>query len=282
VAEIEGDRPWLKFIDQATDQLGMARPPEETDVLADSTAPEVRIPHPEDPKRVKGQPRILIGPIASANKLLKNPAKRDELRRRFGVKAVEMEGSGIADATWNHEVGYLIVRGICDYCDSNKGDDWQEYAALIAAAYTRALLESIPRQFPDAGLNRETHTTPHSSPSEPLLPGCSHPFWQHMSQRHDATQIVFEVKNVKRSDVRYVDQVASYLMPSLGCLGFLVSRIPAGESMIQRAVDVFQAERKVILFLCDDDLERMLNLKEAGDDPTGIIKERYDAFIVLT
>jgi tetratricopeptide (TPR) repeat protein len=55
-----------------------------------------------------------------------------------------MESSGIADATWNHEVGYLVVRGICDYCDSNKGDEWQEYAALVAAAYMRALLESMP------------------------------------------------------------------------------------------------------------------------------------------
>lgn len=110
----------------------------------------------------------------------------------------------------------------------------------------------------------------------------SHPFWQRVSQRHDATQIVFEVKNVKRLDVRYVDQVASYLTPGLGHLGFLVSRSPAGESMVHRAVDVFQAERKVVLFLCDDDLEQMLDLKEAGDDPTELIKQRYDAFITLT
>ncbi|MFB0538104.1 MAG: response regulator transcription factor [Anaerolineae bacterium] len=109
-----------------------------------------------------------------------------------------------------------------------------------------------------------------------------HPFWQRVSQRHDATQIVFEVKNVTRLDVRYVDQVASYLTPGLGRLGFLVSRIPAGESMLQRAVEVFQAERKVILFLDDDDLEKMLNLKEVGDDPTELIKQRYDAFIALT
>ncbi len=54
------------------------------------------------------------------------------------------EASGIADATWNHEVGYLVVRGICDYCDSHKNDEWQQYAAVVAAAYTRALIESMP------------------------------------------------------------------------------------------------------------------------------------------
>jgi hypothetical protein len=108
-----------------------------------------------------------------------------------------------------------------------------------------------------------------------------HPFWQRVSQRHDAAQIVFEVKNVKRLYVRYVDQVAGDLTPGLGHLGFLVSRTPVGKPMIQRAVDVFQTDRKVILFLCDDDLEQMLNLKEMGDDPTELIKQRYEAFIVL-
>jgi tetratricopeptide (TPR) repeat protein len=72
--------------------------------------------------------------------LLKDPEKRDELLARFGVRAVEMEGAGIADAAWDGEVGYLVVRGICDYCDEIKGYDWQEYAAIIAAAYARAVL----------------------------------------------------------------------------------------------------------------------------------------------
>lgn len=110
----------------------------------------------------------------------------------------------------------------------------------------------------------------------------SHPLWQRVSQRHDATQIVFEVKNVKRLYVRYVDQVASYLTPGLGRLGFLVSRSPAGAPMVQRAVEVFQTDRKVVLFLCDDDLEKMFKLKERGDDPTELIKQRYDDFTALT
>jgi nucleoside phosphorylase len=38
----------------------------------------------------------------------------------------------------------LVIRGICDYCDPNKDDAWQDYAAIVAAAYMRALIESIP------------------------------------------------------------------------------------------------------------------------------------------
>ncbi len=142
VAEIEGRRPWLKYLDR----VKAVRPPAASDILYNSTDPTQPIPHPPDSQREPGRPRIFTGPIASANKLLKNPLKRDELRDRFGVKAVEMEGSGIADAAWQHEVGYLVVRGICDYCDIHKGDDWQAYAAFAAAAYTRALIESIPAQ----------------------------------------------------------------------------------------------------------------------------------------
>ncbi|NES21332.1 MAG: hypothetical protein F6K41_20970 [Symploca sp. SIO3E6] len=144
VDELTEKKPWLKFIDQALLPKGQQRPSFETDILVSSTNFEQTVEHPQDSKRQNGEPRVFLGPIASADTLLQNPIKRDELRDKFGVKAVEMEGSGIADATWNYEIGYLVVRGICDYCDSNKNDDWQPYAAAVAAAYTRALLESMP------------------------------------------------------------------------------------------------------------------------------------------
>jgi hypothetical protein len=91
----------------------------------------------------QGAGLTFMGPIASGNILLKDPVSRDRLRDQHGVKAVEMEGSGIADATWEHGVGYLVVRGICDYCDSNKNDEWHVYAAIVAAAYARAVIERM-------------------------------------------------------------------------------------------------------------------------------------------
>lgn len=144
VEELMGNKPWLKFIDRALLPEGAQRPSKDTDILISSTNLEQIIEHPQDLKRRNNEPKVFLAPIASANILLKNSLKRDQLRDKFGVKAIEMEGSGIADATWNYEVGYLVVRGICDYCDSKKNDDWQSYAAAVAAAYTIALLESIP------------------------------------------------------------------------------------------------------------------------------------------
>lgn len=143
-SELEGIRPWSRHIKQAMNKLHIERPPGASDILVSSTDPTKVISHPNDPGRLYNQPRVHIGPIASANRLLKNPLQRDAIRDRFGVKAIEMEGSGIADDTWIYEVGYLVVRGICDYADANKNDMWQEYAAIVAAAYTRALLEVVP------------------------------------------------------------------------------------------------------------------------------------------
>jgi nucleoside phosphorylase len=132
--EHEGKRPWVDLLRRGNKLKNSARPGEETDVLLGGAA------HPVDPDRVPGEPRIFHAAIASSGVLLKDPVKRDRLRDRFGVRAVEMEGAGIADAAWAGEVGYLVVRGICDYCDQNKGYLWQEYAAIAAAAYARAVL----------------------------------------------------------------------------------------------------------------------------------------------
>ncbi|CAG1000765.1 5'-methylthioadenosine/S-adenosylhomocysteine nucleosidase [Gammaproteobacteria bacterium] len=145
VGELKGGRPWLDHIQQICDRLQWSRPPESTDLLVSSQDETVVIPHPADPRRVAGQPRVFYGSIASANTLLKNPGKRDDLLRdQLHAKAFEMEGSGVADAAWEYEVGYLVIRGICDYGDSRKNDDWHCYAAAVAAGYARALLESIP------------------------------------------------------------------------------------------------------------------------------------------
>lgn len=138
-----GARPWDEHIEQVLTLLRWKRPPDSTDLLAASDDPSVILKHPKDILRIKRCPRVFIGSIASSNTLLKSPKRRDLLRDSFGVKAVEMEASGTADAAWMSQAQHFVVRGICDYCDSRKGDDWQNYAAAVAAGYVAALLMSI-------------------------------------------------------------------------------------------------------------------------------------------
>jgi nucleoside phosphorylase/tetratricopeptide (TPR) repeat protein len=156
--KIAGQCPWVAHIARAKDLEGVARPAPAMDVLyAWTKAPDGsatkghRIRHPRDDQRRQGEPRVFLGPIASSNSVQKDPFKRDALRDKYGVKAVEMEGSGVADASWVAGVGYLVVRGTCDYCDPEKNDIWRGYAAVIAAAYARALLEAIPAAHPSSG-----------------------------------------------------------------------------------------------------------------------------------
>ncbi|KAL4909946.1 hypothetical protein BDW74DRAFT_186277 [Aspergillus multicolor] len=51
----------------------------------------------------------------------------------------QMEAAGLMD-----QLPCLVIRGICDYCDSHKNNNWQRYAALAAAAYVKAFLELVP------------------------------------------------------------------------------------------------------------------------------------------
>jgi nucleoside phosphorylase len=38
----------------------------------------------------------------------------------------------------------LVIRGICDYSDTHRNNEWQGYAAMAADAYTKDLLCRIP------------------------------------------------------------------------------------------------------------------------------------------
>lgn len=100
------------------------------------------IDHPVDGNRAL-EPYLFSGKIASSNTVLKDPRKRDKLKKEHDAYAIEMEASGIADTTWEAGIGYFVVRGISDYCDSHKNNIWHKYAALAAAAYTRALIEKV-------------------------------------------------------------------------------------------------------------------------------------------
>jgi nucleoside phosphorylase len=84
-------------------------------------------------------PFIHYGLIASGNQVMKDSVTRDRLAQQYGILCFEMEAAGLAN-----EIPTLVIRGICDYCDSHKHKDWQGYAALTAAAYARVLLSRLP------------------------------------------------------------------------------------------------------------------------------------------
>ena len=137
-----GDRPWESWVVHGLKTYAdAARPSDASDVLHNGL--EV-VTHPADLRRRVGHPRVHRGAIASADTLQKNPAQRDMLRDTWDVRAIEMEGSGFQNAAWMLGKDVMVIRGICDYCDAYKNDDWQPYASLVAAAYARAMIETLP------------------------------------------------------------------------------------------------------------------------------------------
>lgn len=94
---------------------------------------------------------VFHGVIASADILMKNAKERDTLSHETGVLCFEMEASGLMD-----RFPCLVVRGICDYSDTHKNDQWQGYAAMCAAAYTKELLAMVAPSKVDTEQKLET------------------------------------------------------------------------------------------------------------------------------
>lgn len=69
---------------------------------------------------------VHYGNIASGNSVLKDAIMQDRFSRDPELKVLcfEMEAAGLMS-----NIPCLIVRGICDYCDSHKNDDWRKRAS---------------------------------------------------------------------------------------------------------------------------------------------------------
>ena len=80
-------------------------------------------------------PRLHFGRYGSANTVMMSGANRDELAKKK-IIAFEMEGAGF----WEN-MPTLILKSACDYADSHKSKEWQNYAAATAAAGLKAILE---------------------------------------------------------------------------------------------------------------------------------------------
>lgn len=90
--------------------------------------------------RTTSEPSIHYGTIASGNQVMKDGLTRDKIAAENDLLCFEMEAAGLMQDRC------LVIRGICDYADSHKNKDWQEYAAIAAAAFTKDLLKVFPVQ----------------------------------------------------------------------------------------------------------------------------------------
>ncbi|KAF3917569.1 hypothetical protein AA313_de0203174 [Arthrobotrys entomopaga] len=98
--------------------------------------------------------RIHFGLVGSADRVLRSASERDRLAQEYNLIAFEMEGAG----AWE-KIPCFIIKGVCDYSDSHKNKDWQDYAATTAAACLKAFL------VPWRQAATTSHTAEMSAPS---------------------------------------------------------------------------------------------------------------------
>ncbi|KAL4870327.1 hypothetical protein BDV12DRAFT_195474 [Aspergillus spectabilis] len=98
-------------------------------------SPSKVVKRPE--RRVHRSVPAHYGTIGSVDYALTYADARDRYAQdpKLNILCFDMEAAGLSSV-----MPSLVVRGISNYCDSHKNDDWRGYAALAAAAYTRELL----------------------------------------------------------------------------------------------------------------------------------------------
>lgn len=97
-------------------------------------------------------PSVHFGRFGSANTVMKSSSHRDRIAEEDGVTAFEMAGAGVWD-----ELPTIVIKGVCDYADSHKNEQWQEYAAATAAACMKGFLNEwiAPEQVAEQGWSTE-------------------------------------------------------------------------------------------------------------------------------
>lgn len=100
--------------------------------------------HPR-PDRGKDLVRMHQGVVGSADQVMKNASFRDEYALNYDIICFEMEAIAVMQTT-----SCITIRGMSDYSDGHKNDDWHSYASLSAAICAKELLKIIsPRELAD-------------------------------------------------------------------------------------------------------------------------------------
>ncbi|NES65340.1 MAG: hypothetical protein F6K24_08800 [Okeania sp. SIO2D1] len=89
-------------------------------------------------------PEIRPGVIATTSKVQKDPQlfqRIEKMQRK--ILGVEMEGAAIGAVGAISEIPIIIVKGVQDYADDDKNDQFRKYAAEASARFLLAFFTTI-------------------------------------------------------------------------------------------------------------------------------------------
>lgn len=149
-------RIWEYYIDEGIKTLKQqdidaSRPPVETDKLFMSIGSKgtIEVNHPEATEdeidlRKDGRPMCHFGPIGSGRPALSNEELRRRMISEFGLRAFDSEFDPVVESIYgNCKESYIMIRGVSDYKDGRKKKEWQQYSALVAAAFMKSIIVNL-------------------------------------------------------------------------------------------------------------------------------------------
>lgn len=149
-------RIWEYYIDEGIKNLKQQdidaiRPANDTDKLFMSinSKETIEVSHPEagDDEldlRKEGRPMCHFGPIGSGRPAMVNEPLKQRMISEFGLKAFDSEFDPVVESIYgNCKESYIMIRGISDYKDGRKKKEWQQYSALVAAAFMKSIIVNL-------------------------------------------------------------------------------------------------------------------------------------------
>jgi DNA-binding NarL/FixJ family response regulator len=100
-------------------------------------------------------------------------------------------------------------------------------------------------------------------------------FWTAIRLQHQASQVLFELKNVGRLEKSAVQQLVGYLGDPFLHFGVIVTRNAASVGAARAARQALRNHSYVVIILNDDDILEMLRWRGEGRDPTECLRRIY-------
>ncbi|CAD5112115.1 DgyrCDS1356 [Dimorphilus gyrociliatus] len=89
-------------------------------------------------------PQVFHGLVGASKFLLHDQQYLMDYASKFQLKAMDAGfGAVFESLEGSRHESFLIIRGISDLVNGNKRNEWQQYAAVLAACYARLLLEEL-------------------------------------------------------------------------------------------------------------------------------------------
>jgi hypothetical protein len=108
------------------------------------------------------------------------------------------------------------------------------------------------------------------------------PFWDGLKHQYSTRMIVVEFKNytdaIGQSEVESLQQ---YLLPKARrSFGIICSRTTPSESALKARRRAWMVSENIILFLSDDDLQKLVDIRSRDADPSHVLDELMDDFYI--